>query len=466
MEPSRTGRVAVPEVPDLTSHRPGGMAVGMLGVRLQLAALLLLIVGVSLEQPAFVVAGLTVKPEHVALLVLWALVGWRLVLNGRFAKARLLLWTIPLLVTLLVASVLNAPDPAESVRHTVMVALVTSAAWLAYGLVDTRRRLSQAVDMLITLACAEAVLTFLVLGLAWSWVPPGAQIGTGGIAVPTGTLWEPNFLGSYLAAGAILTVATLIAEASRRRALVLACGLALILAALGLSLARGAWLGFAAGVLVLVVGLALSRKRASAPRIDSKPALRRRPNLALAVSATAAAALFLVGLAPLVFPGTSSVLFSRVNVSAYDPQADPSLRARVDSLQDAMPGIEAHPFVGNGAGSFAVGHQDAKGNPGWISNLEFHVVYDSGLIGLACWLAGIGGLIWASARGLQRYPESQVFQWTTLGLLGALAALLVAFQVTEGSWLAFPWVYVGLLASAGGMGVHSAVPAHGENQAE
>ena len=72
-----------------------------------------------------------------------------------------------------------------------------------------------------------------------------------------------------------------------------------------------------------------------------------------------------------MFPGTSSIFFSRVNLSAYDPHADPSLRARVDSLQDAMPGSEAHPFLGNGAGAFAVGHQDNKGNPGWLSDWSF-----------------------------------------------------------------------------------------------
>ncbi|MEP6776404.1 MAG: hypothetical protein ABJA50_12485, partial [Chloroflexota bacterium] len=111
-----------------------------------------------------------------------------------------------------------------------------------------------------------------------------------------------------------------------------------------------------------------------------------------------------------------------------------------------------------GAGSFAVGHEDARGNPGWLSNLEFHVVYDSGLIGLALWFVGIGGMIWAAARKLLRNAESHSMRWVTLGLLGALAALLMAFQVTEGSWLAFPWVYVGLLASAGSMGTHPAVP--------
>jgi O-antigen ligase len=451
MEPIGTAGVAVPDKPNLTATRHLGHISCVLDSRLQWAALLLLIVGVSLEQPAFVLAGLTVKPEHLVLLILWVLVGWQLLASGRLRRARLLFWTVPLLGTLLVASLLNAPDPAASLRHTVMVSLVTSTAWLAFGLARTRSRLARAVDLLIAVACAEAVLTFLVLSFAWSWVPPGAQIGVGGIAVPAGTLWEPNFLGSYLAAGAVLTLANLMSTTSRRRAIVLATALALILTALGLSLARGAWLGLVVGVLVLITGYVVLRTRPSATEAIPGSGIATRRNVIFAVAATASAVLFLVTLAPVVFPGTTSVLLSRANVSAYDPQADPSLRARVDSLQEALPGIQAHPFLGNGAGSFEVMHQDARGNPGWLSNLEVHVTYDSGLIGLACWLTGLGGLVWSAGRSLFRKSQSRAFQWTTLGLLGALASLLVAFQVTEGSWLAFPWVYVGLLASVAGM---------------
>ena len=100
------------------------------------------------------------------------------------------------------ASMLNAPDPTESLRHTVMVGLVTSSAWLAFGLV-TRVEGSTGPLHLNRTGLRRAVLTFLVLALAWSWVPPGAPNGAGGVAVPTGTLWEPNFLGSYLAGGAV-----------------------------------------------------------------------------------------------------------------------------------------------------------------------------------------------------------------------------------------------------------------------
>jgi hypothetical protein len=182
-------------------------------------ALVLLLVGASLEEPAFDIGSVTVKPEHLVLVLVWVLIGWRLVTAGVLRKARLLAWIIPYLVVLLVASVVNSPEPATSMRQTVMVALVASAAWLAYGAANTRERLTLAVEVLVWL---EAALIFVSLALAWIGVPLGAQPGRGGIPVPNGTLREPNLLGSYLAAGGVLALASLLSTVKRRRALGLA----------------------------------------------------------------------------------------------------------------------------------------------------------------------------------------------------------------------------------------------------
>jgi O-antigen ligase len=442
--------------PDLTASRRRAGLAGIL--TWQSAALVVLLLGVAIEQPAFDVAGLTVKPEQVAILALWALVGWRVIGTGLLRGARLLLWTVPYCVVLLAASLLNAPDREAALRHTGLVILVTSAAWLAYGLVDTQARLALAMRWLIVLALAEAVLTLGVLAFAWSWVPPGAQSGLGGIAVPNGTLWEPNLLGSYLAAGGVLALGALLAAGSRRWAFVLAGGLAVIITALGLSLARAAWLGFAVGAVVLCIGFVALRGRCI-----QLPGSARR-NIALAVLAAALAGVFLVGVAPVIFPGTAGGFRNRVALGSYDPQTDPSLQARAGTLQQAVPGIASHPILGNGTGSFGSAYVDSKGNPGWVANLELHVLYDSGLVGLACWLVGLGALFWVGVSRLRRSAGAPpALQQQILALIAALTGLLVAFQATEGSWLAFPWIYVGLLAAglsiaSAGVGVDTSEP--------
>ncbi|HST04810.1 MAG TPA: O-antigen ligase family protein [Chloroflexia bacterium] len=417
-------------------------------------ALVLLLVGASLEQPAFDIGSVTIKPEHLVLSLLWALIGWRLVVGGAFPKARLLLWIIPYVAVLVVASVWNSPDPAVSLRQTVMVGLVASAAWLAYGTADTRDRLMLAVDVLIWLAALEAALIFLSLALAWIGVPFGAQPGRGGIPVPNGTLREPNLLGSYLAAGGILALARLLSSRERRHALATAGALALILTALGLSLARGAWLGFAAGVVLVVAGYVVLRVS------GSRWAREIKRNVLLGVLAGVLAALFLTVIAPAVFPGTSEGLGNRLNLGAYDPQSDPSVLARVDTVQQAWPNIWVHPVIGHGTGSFGMSHTDEQGSPGWIPNLILHVLYDGGLVGLACWLAGVLGLAWVVGRYVRAVTAKRVSEApmtkvlppeAVLGLVGAVGAILVAFQVTEGSWLSFPWVYLGLLVAAIGL---------------
>ncbi|HEX6606823.1 MAG TPA: O-antigen ligase family protein, partial [Chloroflexia bacterium] len=363
--------------------------------------------------------------------------GWR-------PRGRALLWLAPYLGVTALASLLNAPDRLTAVRLTGLVALVALGALLVYWCTDSPARFRAAVRIMIGLAGVEAVLAFAGLVAAWFNSPLGVQPGRGEILVPFGTLWEPNVLGSYLAAGAVPALAALVAAPARRRAAGLAALLALILAALGLSLSRGAWAGFLAGAIVVAVGGWWLGRRTAA----RWPALA--PRWPLAVGAGLAAALFLVAVAPALFPMTTKGLFNRANVAAYTPQADPSLRIRADMASQALAEVGAHPLIGHGAGSFGVDHFDAQGRPGWISNLELHVLYDSGLVGLLALLGGVGVSAWAAWRALRHGDPAA--RPAILGVLGAVAVLLVAYQATEASWLGYTWVYLGLLARAGTLG--------------
>src|SRR3954447_5549916 len=58
------------------------------------AALVLLLVGVSLEQPAVEIGVATVKPEHMAIALLWLLAGWRLLSPDLLRRGRYLPWIV------------------------------------------------------------------------------------------------------------------------------------------------------------------------------------------------------------------------------------------------------------------------------------------------------------------------------------------------------------------------------------
>jgi O-antigen ligase len=274
----------------------------------------------------------------------------------------------------------------------------------------------------------------------------GTQQGNGKIVVPHGTLWEPNLLGSFLAASGVLLLSFLFVETGRRRQLALTGGLLLILMALSLSLARASWVGFFVGGGVVTLLYFLAGKTRTRP-------LRAQLSRAL-LSGGAAVALtlaFLPTLAPLFFPSTAWGVLVRVNPNWYDPARDPSVQQRVTTTKSALDGIADHPIIGNGAGSYGVTHTGEGGTPGWISNLELHILYDSGIIGLLVFAVGLGLM---ARRSLRRVlaPSDDLraidLRPHIIGLLGALAVLLFAFQATEGTWMAFFWVYVGLLASA------------------
>jgi O-antigen ligase len=229
-----------------------------------------------------------------------------------------------------------------------------------------------------------------------------------------------------------------------------------VLCALALSLARAAWVGFFVGAgFVVLLYLVLRRRtkdvgrRATADSGGLRVGLRR--GLPVGGLAVAGALAFLPTVAPVLFPGTAWGVLVRVNPAWYDPAKDPSVTVRVSATKSALDDIGAHPIIGNGAGSYGVTHTGEGGAPGWISNLELHILYDSGAVGLLVFAAGIGWLAWRGLRQLfagSAGDSGDDMRPQIVGLLGAIAVLLIAFQATEGTWMAFFWGYVGLLAAA------------------
>ncbi|HWS18757.1 MAG TPA: hypothetical protein VN223_12105, partial [Candidatus Elarobacter sp.] len=80
---------------------------------------------------------------------------------------------------------------------------------------------------------------------------------------------------------------------------------------------------------------------------------------------------------------------------------------------------------------------------GWIGNTEMRVLHDTGLIGLVVFVAFLVSLYRRSKTVLKLESNPELF-----ALLASAAVYCVAFQATEGTLLAFPWVHLGLLGCA------------------
>lgn len=405
------------------------------------AAIAALLIAGAFNHYTLEVAGLHVKAEHVIVPLLLIALVWSARRTGQFAALKAFWWLAPFILAMLLSSALNSPDRQASLRYTLMVTVVVSAAPVIYWLVNTTQRLRWAVRLLMALGVLEAALAFAGLVAWWFGSDFATQRGLGGIRVPYGSLWEANFLGSFLAASAMLLLSNLLAGVSKRERYVLAGALAFVLSALGLSLARISWAA-TMGIGILVVAAYRQLQRRQPTTLPSWGRGARMAGVALA-----AALLFLLVIAPALFPDTARSIAARVNPSYFDPGRDPSLTIRINLAAQALDGVMAHPLIGNGTGSFGLGHTSATGESGWISNLELHLLYDGGIIGLTSVLGGLVVLMWRAGRAL--YTQSEAARRPEIiGLLAALMVILLTYQSTEGSWLAFTWVYVGLLARA------------------
>jgi O-antigen ligase len=122
---------------------------------------------------------------------------------------------------------------------------------------------------------------------------------------------------------------------------------------------------------------------------------------------------------------------------------------RLDTYAKALDGIAVHPWIGNGTGSFGQRYVYLSvDQPAWVGNLELHLLYDTGLLGLLAFFGCLGATGWAVVHAYRRSTDPE---WRALLLaLGAgMVVLLIAYQATEATWLAFTWVHLGLLRAAG-----------------
>jgi O-antigen ligase len=400
------------------------------------SGLVLLIGAAGINRFEVSVGGLSVYPEYAALGLVSVLLVFD-VLRGRTT------WRWPpatwpfagWLVIGLMASLLHAPDTANSLVLWFKLLLMLATYVVTANLVRERA----ATGVRVQLVVGGAVAAFGLFALAMWYVTQsnlGVHLKPEGTIAAMGTQWESNVFGSYVASLVVLASVLVVSPVARGLRLTAAAALLIGLPALVASLTRAAWLGA-----VAALGLALAVWAVHRPR------WALRVGLVLGVLVVAASAVLFLSdvrtVLPALTPGDQSTVVDRL-LSLAALEQDGNVSVRVQIYQHALQVWQEHPWLGWGIGAYGQAYLYPNQNlSAWIPNLFLHVLYDSGLIGLALLVAGLVVALW---RGLVAWrTRADADRYLAGGLLLSVIALLVAFQATEASWLAYFWVYLGLL---------------------
>ena len=115
----------------------------------------------------------------------------------------------------------------------------------------------------------------------------------------------------------------------------------------------------------------------------------------------------------------------------------------------AFDNILEHPILGNGTASFQLlssygemGWSDVE-QAAWIGNTEIRVLHDMGIVGLVVFGLFVWYLFIPALKLAKRHATPEL-----LGLLFAAVLYSISFQATEGTFMGFCWIHLGLIGCA------------------
>jgi len=416
-------------------------------VRWPHGALLSLLVAASVPRWFFQVSSWNAKPEHIVAAACVGVLLFRIFANlhiwQRLEKLDVLL--LAFLAANYLSSYAFSPNPASTLRWSLLQTLAASPYFLIQQLVTTKRQFDWAMSWWLWVGALEAsfgILCYL------SHLFFGTDVGVtlffylGFIPGIYGSLWEPNIFGSYCTCFAVMFLFYYLA--GERKNTWYIWGFALSTVGLLLSLARQAWvcLIFVAGAVVLYSLRGTKPDRMAANGKESHTNKVQWKRLAF-IGTGILIALVLALAAMRDLSGRLATL--SVSMAADDP----TVVRRAGLIALAIDDIHQHPMVGLGTSSFQLlylGDDDSYQGVGqaWLGSFFFRVMHDTGIIGtvlLGWFIVNLGRRAW---RILLKRRSTN----TGVGaLLAGTVVMVIAYQLTDASTLAFTWVQVGLLAT-------------------
>lgn len=376
-------------------------------------AVLALLVAVVIPGCSLRIAGFTVRPEQVAVLIIVPLIG-RCIMSWSLSDKLV----SGFIAANLVSSILFSPAREFSLTRALLLILNLLSYWIVRKVASDHDVVFRLFLLVGVGAAAIGIACYLAHYLFGSdvgimYYP--ATLARDELAGVKGANIEANIFGSY--AGSLSSVLFAMYLQRSRRDLLCGCLLASI--ATALSLARAAWLG-----LGVALGLA-ALCHASA----------RQRKLALIGALLIVVCMPIFMLVPTVHERIASLAPAAV-------LEDPTLLHRAYYTGLALDNIRIRPWLGWGTDSFEL-MQDWDTENGmqgaWVGNMIVRVLHDTGVIGTVMLLGFFGITMWRAWRSRDSMAKALCF--------GALV-LLIAFQFTDATTLAYPWLLFGLMTAA------------------
>lgn len=451
------GRIEVKSLAQCRSKNEGRV---QLGARLRgvlaspSASIVLFVVATGLYRFRIDVGSFGFRPEHFALVLVGAVYFVRFI--RRRWRPLLARDDIPLALYLalaLIVSLLNAPQPKESLRFLALMAGCVCTYLLTKYIVVEAATFRTGVIALLVAGVVEAAGGVL----SWLLYPLGFDLGvqlyptvfnTNPNAIlctfsPTGTFAESNIFGSYILPVALILTLLALAVRLRPWRRLVAFGSGVVLVGIAVSLTRSVWAAFAVGAMLILI---LADDRGLGTLTSLVVPFLAAGVVAFLVSNVEQPCTFVINSDRPVSlePGAAGVqimppTLARITISL-------SLRQRLATFTDGIQDWLRHPAFGDGPNTYGQTHLTTSHRPAWISNATLMVLHDTGIVGLAIlsvWFLWIGlDLVGA----LKRAPPS-LLRTALLGLGVGFLGLLLVYQFTTALWLGFTWVYLGLIRS-------------------
>lgn len=397
----------------------------------------LLILAALFTRYRFDAGPVSVRPEHIAALAV-AAVGVVQVL----AQRGRLRFPLPFWFALawwgmnLISGLFFSPVMATGVQNALRIALLVLTLFLIINLIPDRRHWWWALALFLAAGVAEAAFGIAARALFPFGINLGVQVAWNFTEpIPYGTFEEGNLFGSHTASWALVLLMLIFAAGNLRRPsprqLWMAGGLLILLGGLFLSLSRAAWLMFAAGAAVVWI-------------VYRRSSWHQANRLALLLSAGPFFVFLILALAP--YLPASWPFVDRLQ-SFLSLSSDPTFSARLQDWGLAWHEWLRRPWSGWGPGSFVDIYGILRAHPAWISNLTLRLLQETGLIGALAFAGYLVTLVLPALKVGTRQPRP-LDRAALLGLtISYLALVGLAYQSTDGIWLAASWVHAGLIAS-------------------